>query len=161
MVENLMIEIEIPGFKQFHFEHLVLDVNGTIAKDGLLIEGVAELLAELGSGLSIHLITADTHGHQEAIDRILSLKGVLIPKEKQAEAKLKYIEQLGADKVVAVGNGANDAAMLGAAGLGICVVGPEGSAVQALARADVVVPDIRAALELIAFPLRLIATLRR
>jgi len=156
-----MIEIEIPGFKQFHFEHLVLDVNGTIAKDGLLIEGVAELLAELGSRLSIHLITADTHGRQEAIDRILSLKAVLIPREKQAEAKLKYIEQLGAEKVVAVGNGANDAAMLQAAGLGICVVGPEGSAVQALVRADVVVPDIRAALGLLAFPKRLIATLRR
>ncbi len=57
-----MIEILIPGYKTFRFQHLVLDVNGTIAKDGQLIEGTEELLTELRSKLEIHLITADTHG---------------------------------------------------------------------------------------------------
>jgi P-type E1-E2 ATPase len=156
-----MIEVEIPGFTRFHFAHLVLDVNGTIAKDGQLIQGVAELLASLGSRLNIHLITADTHGNQEQIDRQLSLTAIRIPMQDQAMAKLKYIEQLGFDKVAALGNGANDAAMLEKAALGICVIGPEGSAVQALLNADVVVPDICAGLELLVHPKRLIATLRQ
>jgi P-type E1-E2 ATPase len=156
-----MIEVEIPGFTRFHFAHLVLDVNGTIAKDGQLIQGVAELLATLGSRLNIHLITADTHGNQEKIDRQLSLAAVRIPRQDQVTAKLEYIEQLGVDKVAAIGNGANDAAMLEKAALGICVVGPEGSAVQALLNADVVVPDICAGLELLIHHKRLIATLRR
>jgi soluble P-type ATPase len=156
-----MIAIEIPGYRLFHFEHLVLDVNGTIAKDGHLLEDVAGLFAVLRSKLKIHLVTADTHGNQAAIDRALSLTAVRIPHQDQAEAKRKYIERLGADQVAAVGNGANDAAMLEKAGLGIFVVGPECSAVESLLKADVIAPDICAALELLIYPKRLIATLRR
>ena len=156
-----MIEIEIPGFTKFHFAHLVLDVNGTIAKDGRLLDGVADRLGLLRKMLDLHLITADTHGNQEAIDRALSLKAVRIPAQDQANAKLRYIEGLGTDRVAAVGNGANDAAMLEKAALGIFIVGPEGSAVSALLKADVVVPDICTALEMLLYPKRLVATLRR
>ncbi len=156
-----MIEIEIPGFRTFHFDHLVLDVNGTIAKDGFPIDGVKELLAELHPRLKIHLITADTHGRQEIIDKMLSLTAIRIPVQNQAVAKLDYIQQLDADKTVTIGNGANDAAMLERSALGICVIGPEGAAIEALIKSDVVVPDIRAALELLILPQRLAATLRR
>jgi len=159
--ESAMIEIEIPGFKSFHFEYLVLDVNGTIAKDGLLLEGVRESLSELRPRLEIHLVTADTHASQGMIDKALSLTSFRIPAHDQAKAKLNYIERLDARKVAAIGNGANDAAMLERAALGILVLGPEGSAVEALLRADVIVPDIVSALELLRRPKRLIATLRR
>jgi len=156
-----MIEIDIPGLKTLRLQHIVLDVNGTIAKDGQLIEGAKELLAELGSQLEIHLITADTHGRQEAINRDLNLAAVRIPDSKQAEAKLEYVNKLGKDSVVAVGNGANDALMLEQAALGIAILGPEGAAGTAIQKADVVVSDIRSALELILHSKRLIATLRR
>jgi len=156
-----MIEIDIPGLKTLRLQHIVLDVNGTIAKDGQLIEGAKELLAELGSQLEIHLITADTHGRQEAINRELNLAAVRIPDSKQAEAKLEYVNKLGKDSVVAVGNGANDALMLEQAALGIAILGPEGAAGTAIQKADVVVSDIRSALELILHSKRLIATLRR
>ena len=156
-----MIEIEIPGFLTFRLQHLVLDMNGTIAKDGQLIEGVAERLMELRSRLDTHIVTADTHGTLEAIDKLLNLTAVRIAAQNQVQAKLDYIERLGADTVVAVGNGANDAAMLERAALGIVIVGPEGSAVETLLKADVAVPHIQAALELLLYPKRLIATLRR
>ena len=48
-----MIEVDIPGYTIFQFRHLVLDVNGTIARDGQLIDGVGELLTELRSQLDI------------------------------------------------------------------------------------------------------------
>ena len=51
--------------------------------------------------------------------------------------------------------------MLERAALGIAVLGPEGVAGITLQKADVVVPDIRSALELLLYPKRLIATLRR
>ncbi len=156
-----MIEIKIPGFAAFQFEHLVLDVNGTIAKDGQLIDGVPALLAELRARMHVHMITADTHGMQESIDAVLSLSAIRIPTDNQAQAKLDYVERLGAGKVAAIGNGANDAAMLERAALGIFVVGPEGSAVETLLKADVVAPNICSALELLIHPKRLIATLRR
>ena len=74
-----MIEILIPGYKKFRFQHLVLDVNGTVAKDGQLIEGIEELLTELRSNLEIHLITADTHGGQEVINHRLNLVAISDP----------------------------------------------------------------------------------
>ncbi len=156
-----MIEIDVPGFKSFRFKHLVLDVNGTLAKDGELMEGVAALLGQLRLSLSVHLITADTHGKQAEIDRVLGTKAVAIPIKDQILTKLRYIEELGPDEVVAIGNGANDSAMLGRAGLGIVIVGPEGAAVESLLKARIAVPDIRTGLELLLYPKRLIATLRR
>jgi P-type E1-E2 ATPase len=156
-----MITVEIPGYRAFQFRHLVLDVNGTLAKDGQLIEGVASLLEELGAKLEVHLVTADTHGSQVAINRTLGLQAVIIPVENQAKAKLDYIERLDADTVVAVGNGANDAAMLERAALGIAVIGPEGAAVESLLKAKIAASDIHSALGLLLHPKRLMATLRR
>jgi soluble P-type ATPase len=62
--------------------------------------------------------------------------------------------------VAAIGNGRNDQLMLAAAALGIAVVQEEGAAIESLSAADVVLPDIRSALDLLLFPKRLIATLR-
>jgi soluble P-type ATPase len=156
-----MIEIDIPGYKTLRLQHLVLDVNGTIAKDGQLLEGVAELLNKLHTKLDLHLVTADTHGKQETIDRLLQLKATLISSKNQLQAKLDFIERLDPIAVVTMGNGANDSAMLERAALGIGIIGPEGSAVEALLKADVVAPNIQAGLELLLHPKRLVATLRR
>jgi len=156
-----MITVDIPGFKSFQFHHLVLDVNGTIAKDGHLIEGTLPLLETLREKLKIHLVTADTHGKQEAINSALAIQAVIIPLESQVKAKLDYIERLDADTVIAVGNGANDSAMLERAALGIAVIGPEGAAVESLFKAKIVTSDIQSALELLLNPKRLTATLRR
>lgn len=156
-----MIEVDIPGYTIFQFRHLVLDVNGTIARDGQLIDGVGELLTELRSQLDIHLVTADTFGTQETLNKTLRLQAVRLRVQNQVKAKLDYIEGLGFDKVVAVGNGANDAAMIEHAALGIIIIGPEGAAVTSLLRADIAVSDIRSALELLIHPKRLVATLRR
>jgi soluble P-type ATPase len=63
--------------------------------------------------------------------------------------------------VVAIGQGANDAGMLREAGLGICVLSPEGTAVETLMNADLVASSIFEALELLEKPLRIVATLRK
>ena len=63
--------------------------------------------------------------------------------------------------MVAIGQGANDARMLAAAAIGVCVLSPEGAAVETLMAARLVVHDIHAAFELIEKPLRLVATLRK
>ena len=156
-----MIEIDIPGLGPLRLRHLVLDVNGTLALDGGLIEGVGERLRQLAGEIEIHLVTADTFGTTEAIARELGLCSTLIPPRNQAEAKLDYVERLGADTVAAIGNGANDARMLGRAALGIAVLGPEGTATAALLAAPVAVRDIHCGLDLLLHPRRLAATLRR
>lgn len=156
-----MIELNVPGKGVILLEHLVSDVNGTLALDGQLIDGVSRALGALRDRLTLHLLTADTFGRQIEIDRRLGLQAVRIPPGGEAEAKAAYVRRLGAGAVVSIGQGANDAAMLREAGLGICVLSPEGLAVEALTAADVIAPNILEALALLEHPLRLVASLRR
>ncbi len=156
-----MIELSIPGREALAIEHLVTDVNGTLAVDGQLIEGLAKRIAALRDRVSVHMITADTHGRQALIDGQLSLSAARLEPGDEALQKAAFVRSLGAQKVAAVGQGANDAAMLKEAALGICVMSREGAAVETLLAADIVVPDIMAALDLLDKPLRIIATLRK
>jgi len=156
-----MIELDIPGRGVLRLQHLVTDVNGTLAADGRLIDGVAKSLLGLRDRLEIHLLTADTHGRQDLLDRQLGLKAVRIQAGGESPAKAAFVRGIGADQVVVLGQGANDVAMLQDAALGICVLGPEGTAVEALMAADVVAPSVLDALALLHQPLRLVATLRR
>ncbi|MBN2556815.1 MAG: hypothetical protein JXA97_12815 [Anaerolineales bacterium] len=155
-----MIGIEIPGRELLQIHHLVTDVNGTLALDGLLLRGVAEALLRLQTDVKIHMLTANTHGRQGEIDRALGLTSIIIPQGEEAEAKARLVRDLGAEHVAAIGQGANDAGMLQEASLGICVLSREGTALSALQAADVLFPDVLSALELFQYPRRLAATLR-
>ncbi len=156
-----MIQFEVPGVGEYVLEHLVMDVNGTLAVDGQLIEGVAERVASLRGQVTIHLLTADTHGRQAVIDEQLSLTAVRIQPGGEAGQKAEYVRRLGAEHVVAIGQGANDAEMLSTARLGICVMSLEGVARETLLACDLVAPTILAALELLEKPKRVAASLRR
>ena len=156
-----MLEINIPGRGNLLLNHLVCDVNGTLAVDGVLIDGLTQKIALLRSFLTVHLLTADTHGGQSVIDQQLNLKAVRITPGNEANQKADYIRNLGAHSVVALGQGANDAEMLKTAALGICVLSPEGTAVEAMLVADLVMPDVFSALELLEKPMRIKGDLRK
>lgn len=156
-----MIELSIPGQGSVRLQHLVADVNGTLAVDGMLIDGVAARITSLQDRLNVHLLTADTHGRQAAIDERLKLTATRLSPGNEQEQKRSYVEKLGADSVLAIGQGANDAAMLKEAALGICILSMEGTAIESLLSADLVVPNILAAFDLIDKPLRIVATLRK
>jgi P-type E1-E2 ATPase len=156
-----MIELSIPGRGVIQLHHLVCDVNGTLAFDGRLIDGVAKSLQKLGDRLNLHLLTADTHGRQDSIDRQLGLHAVRIPSGNEIKEKGEFVLQLGPETVAAIGQGANDSEMLRQAILGICVLSPEGLAVETLMASDLIATDILSALALLENPLRLVASLRR
>lgn len=156
-----MIELTIPGRGSLRIQHLVTDVNGTLAVDGILIDGLGKRLTSMRDRLEIHMLTADTHGRQALIDEQLNLKAIRVQPGNEAGTKAEFVRSLGADTVVAVGQGANDAEMLKAAALGICVMSQEGVAVETIISADIVVPDIFAALDLLEKPVRIVASLRK
>jgi len=156
-----MIKFTIPGQGDYEIEHLVMDVNGTLAIDGQLIDGVAGKITTLRTQLTIHLLTADTHGKQAAMDQQLGLSAVRILPGGEALQKANYIRRLGSEKVIAIGQGANDAEMLETARLGICVLSVEGVSKDSLLAADLVAPDIFSALDLLEKPLRIVASLRK
>lgn len=156
-----MIEVNIPGRGAIFLEHLVCDVNGTIAIDGELIEGIARKIGDLKDRLEIHLLTADTHGRQKLIDQKLNLKAVRVQPGDEQRQKADYVKALGSDRVVAIGQGANDALMLELSAIGICIFSTEGTALETLNSADLIVPDIYSAFGLLQNPLRLVASLRK
>lgn len=155
-----MLTLQIPGFGTLTLDHLVLDYNGTLAVDGLLLPGVKDTLNTLSSQLAIHVVTADTFG--KAAD---GLKGIdcrltVLEAGRQDQAKVNFVNQLGADRTASIGNGRNDALMLAASALGIAVILKEGASTVSLKAADIVFTDIASALEILTHPLRLTATLR-
>ena len=156
-----MIELTIPGRGILRIKHLVTDVNGTLAVDGQLIEGVARQISALRDHLEIHMLTADTHGKQADIDAQLNLTAVRIQKGNEAQQKADYVRKLGAETVVSLGQGANDALMLKEAAIGIAVMSLEGLAIETLQSADLLMPDTPAALALFDNPVRMIASLRK
>ncbi len=155
-----MLTIDIPGYACLNLENLVLDYNGTLAQDGILLPGVADALNALAEQLKIHVITADTFGSSSQQLEGLPCQRIVIPTESQDLDKLKYVLALGPETVVAVGNGRNDWLMLKEAALGIAVIQQEGAARMTLDAATVVSTDIVAALSLFLKPQRLVATLR-
>jgi len=156
-----LIEVTIPGRGEYRFEHLVLDLNGTISLDGNIIEGVSERLAILRGMIDILIVTADTRGRAQELGHSLRVKIHKVePGDEQAQ-KLKLVQELGKDTTVSIGNGSNDALMLKKSMLGICVLGPEATSFEAMANSDLVIADINAALDLLLKPERLIATWRK
>lgn len=141
--------------------HVLLDVNGTIALDGRLIEGVSERLDRLGERVKFHLVTADTHGRQSELDTQLGAEALRVDRGQERAQKADLVRQLGPEGCCYIGNGANDAAAIGVAVLGIAVLGQEGVARATLEAADVLAPSINAALDMLLHPARLVATLRR
>ena len=156
-----MLHINVPGFADLQLEYLVLDLNGTIALDGELIPGLPQRVAELSQHLDIHLVSADTRGTATLTAQQLGVSLARVEPGKEPEQKGQFVWSLGPNGVVAIGNGANDAQMLGAAALGLAVLGMEGLALEALHGADVIVPHIMAAMDLLLDSPRLVATLRR
>jgi P-type E1-E2 ATPase len=154
----MALTVEIPGHERLDLRFLLLDVNGTLSDRGVLLDGVAERIAGLRDQLEVRLLSADTFATMDAIARDL---GVSARTAASAPEKLAALRQFGASHCVAIGNGANDVAMLEAAALGIAVVGPEGASSAALTAADIVAPTILVALDLLAEPRVLAATLRR
>ena len=155
-----MLEINIPGGPNLGLNHLVLDYNGTIALDGDIIPGVMDILGQLADMLTVHVLTADTHGTvREKLPLDLVRVHVLSP-QNQDQGKLQYTRELENSSCVCVGNGRNDALMLREAGLGIAVVQAEGCHFKTMAEADIIVPGILEALNLLLKPNRLIATWR-
>jgi soluble P-type ATPase len=156
-----MIELDIPGRGALQLKHLVLDVPGTLAVDGVVLEGVTERIASLQDRLIVHLVTADTHGRQPPIDQQLNLTATRLKPGNEKQQKQSFVEKLGFESVVAMRQGSKDARMPKRAALGICLLSREGAANETLPAADLVVPDSYAVFDLLDKPLRLMASLRK
>ena len=155
-----MLELDIPGFGFVRLEHLVSDFTGTLSVDGKLLPAVKDDLNRISEFLKIHILTADTFGMAKEELEGLNCEIRILVGENHDMQKEKYVNDLAAETVVALGNGNNDRRMLKAAKIGIAVCLPEGCATDALISADIMVTSVNDSLDLLLNPKRLKATLR-
>ncbi len=155
-----MITVPIPGWGDLSIEYLMVDFNGTAALDGKLKKEVKDVIEKISRYLKVFIITADTYDSADAELGASNITFIKVNKTASGDEKAKVVRELGPEKIVAIGNGANDVAMLKEAALGIAVMGEEGCCSALVKEADIVVTDITKAFGLIVHPERLVATLR-
>lgn len=137
-----MIVIEIPGREPLRIDHVVLDYNGTVAADGMLLEGVGERINRLKEQVCVYVLTADTYG---TVTRQCEPLGVTVrtfPREGAAGCKEEIVKGLEGG-VACLGNGFNDIQMFDAAQLSIAVLEQEGMCAALLGHASVLVNSIQ------------------
>ncbi len=156
-----MMEIVVPGWRELHLDTLVFDYNGTLALDGKISAATEESLCRLAEQFEIHILTSDTFGCVFAACRNLPVTIKKLESEDHSHEKANYLEQLGKERIAAIGNGANDRCLVETAALGIVIIGSEGCSTETLRHADIAVNRIEDAFALFLNPKRLIATLRR
>ena len=155
-----MMKTQIPGWGELEIKNLILDFNGTIAKDGKVLEGVKELLGKIHeAGIEIYVVTADTNGTVAAECETLPVHVKIFGSDTVARDKRCLCQELGCRNTASIGNGRNDIQVFPASVLSIAVIGNEGAFTKSAMLADVLVNDVCQALELLLSPNRLIATL--
>lgn len=152
--------IEIPNYKSIKLVHIVLDYNGTIAKDGVLKDEAKTILPLLTSKYKVHVITADTFGSVDNELKGFDVTVKVLQSENHTLEKANYVKSLNATTCAAIGNGNNDAQMIELAEIGITIIGDEGCSTKSMMKSDLVCKSISDGLELFLNTKRLIATLR-
>ncbi|USG99255.1 HAD family hydrolase [Thermococcus argininiproducens] len=147
--------MEIPNYGKIMARTVVFDLNGTLGVEGKVKADVKELLKELSEKYEIVVLSSDTFGTLKDEFNELDIK---IERVKDGNEKLQ--KALEYEPYIGVGNGNNDVRMLENAELAICVIGEEGASIEALLASDIVVKDIKDAINLLLNEKRLIATLR-
>jgi soluble P-type ATPase len=154
-----MISIQRPGQEPLEIEFILIDFEGTLASDRRVPPKAKDKINLLSKRTKIYILTK---GEKEVAEETLRRVKAEIFYSKEGETsqrKLDLLYQLGATRTVAIGNGVDDAPMIEEAGLGICVIGKEGTSVEAIKKADVVVSNILDALDFLLKPLHPKATL--
>lgn len=155
-----MIEIKIPGRRDYLIKNIVFDYNGTIAANGKISNDTREKISELCKLVNVYVLTADTYGSAVKECEGLNLTLKTFPKDNAADFKAEIVDELGRDTTVCYGNGYNDMKMFKIASLSIAVLEKEGMCTALLGEADIIVKSIGDGINLLLNPNALIATLR-
>jgi len=156
-----VIKLSIPGWKTLEIHHVLSDLNGTLAVDGILVDGVVDKIKQLEKLITFTIITADTFGTAKQLIKEYDLTIHRMKTRNEYVYKATMVHQLGAEQTIFIGNGANDIAAFQEAALSICVIGGEGAYYEAVQQADLVVTSPLEALDLLLHPKRIVAGLRR
>ena len=154
-----MITIQRPGWSNLETEFILIDFEGTLASDRRVHPKAKDKINLLSKRTKIYILTAEEKEQVEEVLRKVKAEFIYLTQGESSQKKLDLLRQLGPNRTVAIGNGADDVCMIEEAGLGICVLGKEGISSETLTKADVVFTNILDALDFLLKPLRQKATL--
>jgi soluble P-type ATPase len=154
-----MITIPRPGQTNLEIEFILIDFEGTLASDRRVHPKAKDKINLLSKRTKIYILTAGEKDRVEEVLRKVNAEIIYLTEGKSSEKKLDLLRQLGPGRTVAIGNGVDDVSMVEEAGLGVCVLGKEGTSSEAMKKADVVFTNILEALDFLLKPLRQKATL--
>jgi soluble P-type ATPase len=154
-----MMTIQRPGQSNLEIEFILIDFEGTLASDRRVHPKAKDKINLLSKRTKIYILTAEEKERVEEALRKVKAEIKYLTQGESSQKKLDLLRQLGPDKTVAIGNGADDIPMIEEAGLGVCVLGKEGISSETMKKADVVFLNILDALDFLLKPLRQKATL--
>jgi soluble P-type ATPase len=156
-----MITILRSGQEPLEINFILLDFDGTLASDRRVHPKAKDKINLLSKRTKIYILTKEEKSLVEEVLEKVKAEIVYLMEGEVPQQKLDLLRKLGASQCVAIGNGADDVAMIEEASLGICVLSKEGTFTEAMKKADVVFMNFLDALDFLLKPLRQKATLGR
>jgi soluble P-type ATPase len=154
-----MITILRSGQEPLEIDFILLDFEGTLASDRRVHPKAKDRINLLSKRTKIYILTKEEKILMEEVLKKVKAEIIYLMEGEASQQKLDLLRQLGAGRTVAIGNGVDDVPMIEEAGLGISVMGKEGTFSEAMKKADVVFINILDALDFLLKPLRPKATL--
>ncbi len=154
-----MIRIERPGQSPLEIEFILLNFEGTLTTDRQVHPKAKDKINLLSKRTTVYVFAMQP---KEVVDeRLRKVKAevIYLTQGDASRTKLDWVRQLGPSRCAAIGNATSDVALMQEAGIGMYVIGREGSSGQALNHADVIFSDILDALDFLLKPLRQKSTL--
>jgi len=156
-----MISIQRPGMESLDIHFVLIDFEGTLAMDGRVHPKAKDKVNLLSKRATIYILTKGNREKVEETLRKMKAEILYVTEGDSSQQKLNVLQRLGPHQTAVIGNGFDDVQIMEQAGLGMCVIGKEGSSPEAVAKADLVVTSVLDALDFLLRPLRQGATLGR
>jgi soluble P-type ATPase len=156
-----MISIQRPGMESLDIHFVLIDFEGTLAMDGRVHPKAKDKVNLLSKRAAITILTKSNREKVEETLTKMKVEILSVTEGDSSQQKLNILQRLGPHQTAVIGNGLDDVRIMEQAGLGMCVIGKEGSSAEAMAKADLVVTNVLDALDFLLKPLRQRATLTR
>jgi soluble P-type ATPase len=154
-----MITIQRPGQEPLEVEYILIDFEGTLASDCRVHPKAKDKINLLSKRVKIYILVKEEKELVEERLRRVKAEICYSTEGEPSRWKLDWLRRLDPPRTLAIGNGVDDAPIIEEAGFSICVIGKEGTSIEAMKKADIVVSNIIDALDFLLKPLRQKATL--
>jgi len=156
-----MISIQRPGMESLDIHFVLIDFEGTLAMDGRVHPKAKDKVNLLSKRATITILTKSNREKVEETLKKMKVEILYVTEEDSSQQKLNVLQRLGPHQTAVIGNGLDDVRIMEQAGLGLCVIGKEGSSAEAVVKADLVVTNVLDALDFLLKPMRQRAALGR